>query len=393
MKNVFIILLTIIISANINAQITIEASDLPQPNKSVKIAISDGYNFELGEASDIEQTWDFSFLPFVEEKEFLLQSPENFVGQSSFPNATMAQTTPFADVLGVSLTDLVTLPIQLPDANVFYGNNEDGSVNYQGIFANFDIDGVTDGDTASIALEPPFNYYPIGTLGDEINSAGSLFFKVPVDEGIAELILGTGFDLSQLGISVEILDAGITIDVSNQVNIDAFGTMITPKNEYDVVRFNETMFIDIKINAFLGALDLGQVYTTNAVVKQYRWWAKEQNHPVLTIVNFDEQGGTSTLSVEYINEEVEDVPEPTNIAELDYNFSVFPNPASDLLQIELKENTKVAQLDIFNTIGQHKLSSTIVKNKTIDVSNFSAGTYLLKLSTEKGTLTKVFIVE
>lgn len=380
----------------INAQITIESTDLPIVNKPIEIAISDGYGFDLGEAQADAQTWDFSFLPFVETKQFLLASPGDFWGASSFPQATMAQTTPFADVLGVSLTDLVTLPLDLPPANVFYGENEDGSINYQGIFADFNIEGATAGDTTSIAIEPPFNYYPVGTYGDQINSNGSFFFKVKVDEDLADLVLGTGFDLEALGISLSILDAGITVDVVSQVAIDAHGTLTTPKGDYEVLRFNETMFIDIKINAFLGAIDLGEVYTTNAVVKQFRFWGKEHNHPVLTVVEFDEQGGTSTLSVEYINEELPIIepPIPSNIDdELVESLNLFPNPASNFLNIDLPQNWQNTQLKIYNALGEIKVAQLVNSNKVIDLSNFVSGIYFAEFKNENQLVRKTIVVK
>ncbi len=376
-----------------NAQIVIEPSDLPQENKSVEIAVSDGFGFDLGVPSEEEQSWDFSFLPFVESKTFSLQTSDDFLGSYAFPEATMAQTTPFADVLGVSLTYLVDLPINLPDANVFYGLNEEGSVNFQGIFTDFDIEGATDGDTASIALEPPFNYYPIGTLGDTIKNQSSFFFKVPVDQDLVDILLGTGFDLEGLGISLEILDAGVTVNVANTVEIDAYGNLTTPKGEYDVLRFNETMFLDVRINAFLGLLDLGEVFNTNAVVKQFRFWAKELHHPVLTVVEFDEQGGTSTLSVEYINEEQEiEEPPVTSIENnISANCKVYPNPVSNLLLIELPDTWSNATACLFDINGKLILTENVNQIDNIEVDGLNSGMYFLELSAKGETINKTFL--
>lgn len=68
------------------------------------------------------------------------------------------------------------------------------------------------------------------------------------------------------------------------------------------------------------------------------------------------------------------------------NFNVYPNPTSDLLNIETKEFIK--QVTVYNVQGRKVLQGN---NSTINVSSFAAGVYFLELQTTKGTSTVKFI--
>ncbi len=72
------------------------------------------------------------------------------------------------------------------------------------------------------------------------------------------------------------------------------------------------------------------------------------------------------------------------------NFSIYPNPTSDVLNITLEEDLQLEKVIIYNTSGQ------IIKNeksKIINVSSLSKGTYLIEVVTNQGKATKSFIIE
>lgn len=68
------------------------------------------------------------------------------------------------------------------------------------------------------------------------------------------------------------------------------------------------------------------------------------------------------------------------------NFSVFPNPASDKITIDLDEVTgELFTVKMINVVGQKVASYSISKNSSsIDVSDLSSGQYILQLSNEDG---------
>lgn len=66
-------------------------------------------------------------------------------------------------------------------------------------------------------------------------------------------------------------------------------------------------------------------------------------------------------------------------------FKVFPNPTSGLFAIE-GETEEVANMTIFSTIGQRLLQMPVQGGDWYNVSNLTAGTYLVQLSAEDGRL-------
>ncbi len=63
------------------------------------------------------------------------------------------------------------------------------------------------------------------------------------------------------------------------------------------------------------------------------------------------------------------------------NFSIFPNPATNLLNVEFSESLPFEQpYEILNSKGVIIKSGQIIRKEQLDLSQFSAGTYLFKLN-------------
>lgn len=77
-------------------------------------------------------------------------------------------------------------------------------------------------------------------------------------------------------------------------------------------------------------------------------------------------------------------------------FSVYPNPASDLLQLSFSEKLNNKVIVIFNLYGkmmmQYKLDDT-TKESTIDISQLPKGIYILNLTSDEKNWTKKLIKE
>lgn len=72
----------------------------------------------------------------------------------------------------------------------------------------------------------------------------------------------------------------------------------------------------------------------------------------------------------------------------DTDISVYPNPTLGNLQIELKKNTQLKNIEIYNIHGQ--LVKTLSTQK-IKIDDLSSGIYLMRITTNKGTLIKKII--
>ncbi|WP_179335315.1 S8 family serine peptidase [Winogradskyella costae] len=65
------------------------------------------------------------------------------------------------------------------------------------------------------------------------------------------------------------------------------------------------------------------------------------------------------------------------------NFEIYPNPVKSSLNIVLPATVNHLEISVYNQLGQEILNQVITENsKTIDVSNFTAGLYLIKFSTQ-----------
>jgi len=72
------------------------------------------------------------------------------------------------------------------------------------------------------------------------------------------------------------------------------------------------------------------------------------------------------------------------------SFDVYPNPASEVLNIRMKNNLSLEKAIIYNNAGQ---IVKIAQQNTIDVSTFSPGVYFVEITTNQGKAVKKVIVK
>lgn len=72
-------------------------------------------------------------------------------------------------------------------------------------------------------------------------------------------------------------------------------------------------------------------------------------------------------------------------------LSVYPNPASDNLNINSSEN--ISELSIYNILGQKVKQVKVNSNEsTIDVSSLNSGTYIITINTATGSKTEKIVI-
>lgn len=83
------------------------------------------------------------------------------------------------------------------------------------------------------------------------------------------------------------------------------------------------------------------------------------------------------------------------VAEIeDASFGVFPNPANDIVTITTNETLKSVELFDINgrMVKSVDFKSNAVNNQ-VNVSDLSSGIYMMKIASDKGTVTKKLIIE
>ena len=80
--------------------------------------------------------------------------------------------------------------------------------------------------------------------------------------------------------------------------------------------------------------------------------------------------------------------------ETSLNFNLYPNPVSDVLNIEYVSNGPV-QLQIFNAMGElvYEKNNTTISRLNIDMSNLSSGIYTVSLRGENQSASRTIVVE
>ncbi|MFD2916112.1 T9SS type A sorting domain-containing protein [Psychroserpens luteus] len=127
----------------------------------------------------------------------------------------------------------------------------------------------------------------------------------------------------------------------------------------------------VSINDALAAVNTMRILSSNNPT-----WAGADI--VVATINLDNITASTTLSTQEFKTHNE--------------FEISPNPATSKLNINLSQTLDKATVTVYDVLGK-KVYSKLLSNfsSTIDVSNWNSGVYLVRISTNKQTLTKRFV--
>lgn len=75
------------------------------------------------------------------------------------------------------------------------------------------------------------------------------------------------------------------------------------------------------------------------------------------------------------------------------NISVFPNPTTGKVSIDLTALTEDVNIEVFNIVGQQMKTITNARQlTTLDLSNLSNGVYFVKISNDEATISKKVVI-
>jgi len=181
---------------------------------------------------------------------------------------------------------------------------------------------------------------------------------------VKDMIDLSKFDISTL-VPTNASDSYITkISASNKVEF-IFENINLPFDDA-----NNDGYIAFKIKT-LPTLVVGNTFTNDASI------FFDYNFPIVT------NKATSTFKTLGIQD-----------FEFSNYFTLYPNPAKEVLNISSKETIEVQSISIYNTLGQLVLViPNAEKVSKIDVSNLTNGNYFIKINSDKGTSNTRFIKE
>lgn len=182
-----------------------------------------------------------------------------------------------------------------------------------------------------------------------------LLFEYPIDENYAISDYATFYDAS----------SGFDYNFRRQAYYQGTGTLITPYGT----------FADALKLKIIDTLDLvaGGSLVTSVNTTTY-CWINADNKSEIMMINREDNGVSVVLSGRFLkNGNALTVDENALIA-----LDLYPNPASDFLQVTAEANTgnRFVILDVNGSIIQ---TGNLTENKTVDVRTLNAGGYFFRL--------------
>ena len=331
-----------ILAMDVNLDGVISAGDISQMNQRILLKIS-----------EFKQAWNYSQAGVSNgqpSKDWIFVDSTRIADNSSYK---VSSTYPANDGIGYSSAKVPVVPFYLPVTVAGYDNCPViTSETYRGILLA-DVDG---------------NYANI-TADGKIKSN-------PSDKVI--------FDLTNAVVSQNSVDVPVLVSSNKVVTSLDFATRFNEnKLKFENI-VDKTSYLDQY--SYFNQDDNTLRFTTTTLNKEVIETGK-----TLVILHFSKIGGeisqSDLQSVEaYVNGEMAslEVTNATGINTIENNrsFNVYPNPASDKLNIEVSENAKVQVLDI---TGKVVMETAVIANQiqTLEVNNLANGVYTVKVSNDK----------
>jgi len=102
------------------------------------------------------------------------------------------------------------------------------------------------------------------------------------------------------------------------------------------------------------------------------------------------------IFVNYLTGDISQLPVAIEETTIPQNWSVYPNPAKEQIQVNLPSYNQPYQLKLYNATGQLLYQSTTsptANQQTININNKSSGVYILQIQNDTFTSTKKLIIE
>jgi len=344
------------------SQVTITNADLPSPDDTVMVSISEQYTTIDFATTGPNQTWDYSSLVAANQRidSFYSVTSASTLYQLSFNNTFTAAEYASDYYRPMAAGALPAIPggaVTLSNPVYFVKNASSKSEN---VGIGVEINGVetpVQADTIDMIYQYPMTY------NDAWNSRSYMYIDMnPAFNAI--------FKRNQL----------------RESQVDGWGQITTPYGTYDAVRVKSTITYTDSIYFDLGFGGSWNELTTPQDI-EYTWWTNNNKIPVLMIV---EQNGAAT-KIEYRDKKIDFA----SVEELNQNsetFKVYPNPANNNVSVVINSIDN-AIVEIVDVTGKVIYSNAISNTKNIDVSNWEKGLYIVKLTTNNKVSTQTLMVE
>jgi hypothetical protein len=186
---------------------------------------------------------------------------------------------------------------------------------------------------------------------------------------------------------------GTSLDQNNYLISPAFTPVAGSTLSFYCMSFNGTQYPDaIMVKLSTGGTSEGDFSTTLMPLTTVSWseWTEQtvdlsayagQNVRIAFVHQSNDMFGL-------LLDEVTVTGGQTGIAENNNSISIYPNPATSVLNVEAEG---FSTIEMVNVLGQVVYSANATSNMQINVSNLDNGVYFVRLNGANGTATQKFI--
>lgn len=358
-KKRFVFLVFILLTGNINAQITVTDTDIIDVGDVIYQALDSmpGPMIVPGNAG-ANQTWDFSSLQVMETDILELISPSG---------------TPFANVHP-------TANLCIEDDEFIYINKSVNGVS---------IVGIDESPIIMPLLPLPLNYGLSQSIGPTI----------AMDTAMPNMFLPDSLALFiTMGQAQEIDSLGIQIEIQTDFDVDAYGNVTIPLGTYDALRLKVNQITNTNFFAYCTDVLFGtgsgwypmpaQIFPSEVeVITSYQWWTNDPTIKFAVVEMTVDSVGNVEEAMFLKN------PNSTFIDEKQLvGVNIFPNPATDYITIELLSNNQVS-VQLSDIFGKVIMQESFHNTTQLNMSSYASGIYYLTLRSEGYSLVKKIIIE
>ena len=315
MKPFYTTLILILVALCANAQVVIDSSQMPVPGDTIRFSTTNNLSGLNYTNTDTAYIWDFSSLSPSEEvlDTFVSVNATNLAYMAVYANpfdqdskATVAQPQ-----------EMQTIPmIEISEGYNFYKNSS----------SRF----------AMLGLGAKINSVPLPLKFDNPD----VWYNFPVAYGAR--------DTSDSEFHADIPSLGYYGQQRHRVNfVDGWGTLYLPADTFSVIRVKS--MVTYYDSIYYDSIGFGLGFNRN--VTEYKWLAEGYHEPVLQI----NKQGQNNVSAKFIYHEpaglsVKPLESPSPI-------SMYPNPATNLLTIDLTAINESITLIVTDVSGRELINN------------------------------------
>jgi len=167
------------------------------------------------------------------------------------------------------------------------------------------------------------------------------------------------------------------------------GSLTIPSGTFDALRYlkmsnrTDSIWVHALMNVgpFVAGWNFNSV--TSSTSSSYEWWTKQTGN-TMSILKLEYDGNDVLTSKVWFRDNVVGIAENIN----NLRVSVYPNPVSDILNIQLSQSDNVTMISIYDMTGReiHKQNLPNLNNQVL-VSNLSEGMYFYKVINRNSLIT------